>query len=339
MEKVRGDIRAGRWAPPNLTTMGELFDHYLDLKSVDVKASTLAGYRHYIRKHLKPNLGRMRVQDLSVAAINSLYAKLARGDHPLALRSRRQVAVILYGALELAVKEEMIGDNPARRANTPNTPAYRPPDSAWTLPQLAHFLNTAKQTEPDLYPLFAWLAWTGTRRGEALGLRYSAVDLPAARARIRLSRVLVDNRVTVTEPKTASGTRVIPLIDQLVTVLREWQRQQAARWLETGIRPTEDWVFTDRRGEPLHPYTVHDAFRRITRRAKLPHTRIHDLRHLWVRTNVEAGNNAKAVARAAGHKHVSFTLAAYYEPSEAEDQAFADRLGSALGSASGYTGS
>jgi integrase len=71
----------------------------------------------------------------------------------------------------------------------PTTPAYKPPASTWSVAQLRTFLDTAHRTEPDWYPLFAWLAWTGTRRGEALGLTWGAVDLDSAVARIAATRI------------------------------------------------------------------------------------------------------------------------------------------------------
>jgi integrase len=331
MNQVRGDVLAGTYARPNLETVGDVLDHYLEVKAAQRKPSTVAGYRAYGRAHLKPALGKRRVQDLDVATLNWFYSRLGRSkDRPLSPRSRVQAHAILSGALDLAVKEGVIGFNPARRAEAPTTPAYKPPASTWSVAQLRRFLDTAQRTEPDWYPLFAWLAWTGTRRGEALGLTWGAVDLDSAVARIAATRIIVDNQVIAETPKTGSGVRPVYLSGAAVEMLRAWRRDQAAWWLEAGIRPNHELVFTDPRGEGIHPDRAGDAFRRITKRAGLPRIRVHDLRHLYVRVSVEAGIDAKIVSESAGHSQVSFTLTNYYAPSEKARRAAAEILGSAM---------
>lgn len=54
-----------------------------------------------------------------------------------------------------------------------------------------------------LHPLWVLLATTGMRRGEALGLRWSDVDLDAGRLRVVQTVIQVRSKVTIGEPKTA----------------------------------------------------------------------------------------------------------------------------------------
>lgn len=62
-------------------------------------------------------------------------------------------------------------------------------------------------------PLFELLVNTGLRRGEALALQWSDVDLEAGTLRVRGTLARVNGRLEVTEPKTAKSKRTVPLPD------------------------------------------------------------------------------------------------------------------------------
>jgi integrase len=75
---------------------------------------------------------------------------------------------------------------------------------------------------------------TGMRRGEALGLRWTDVNLDQATARV-VQQVLVENgTVVVHQPKTAAGIRTIALTPSAVAVLRRRRARQAEQRLAAG---------------------------------------------------------------------------------------------------------
>ncbi len=78
-------------------------------------------------------------------------------------------------ALNDAVKKDYIKRNPALIATLPG--AVKPKMKTWTGAELEAFLSAEEGSR--YHPLWALLATTGCRRGEALGLRCSDVDLDA----------------------------------------------------------------------------------------------------------------------------------------------------------------
>ncbi len=78
------------------------------------------------------------------------------------------------------------------------------------------------------------LATTGMRRGEALGLRWSDVDLDAGRLRVVPTIIQVGSKVTVGEPKTAGGRRPIALDAGTVAVLREHRKRSPEEGMLVG---------------------------------------------------------------------------------------------------------
>ena len=113
----------------------------------------------------------------------------------------------------------------------------------WTKEQLKAFLEAMK--DERLSPLWHTIAMTGMRRGEAIGLRWSDVDLENARLSVRRALIPTNREVVVSEPKTAKGRRVIALDPGTVEVLKaqaarqlDEQKQWDEAWVETGlVRP------------------------------------------------------------------------------------------------------
>jgi integrase len=153
---------------------------------------------------------------------------------------------------------------------------------------------------------------TGMRRGEAIGLRWSDVDLENGRLSVRRALVPVDREVIVSEPKTVKGRRVIALDVATVEVLKAQaarQLDEKDKWDEAGVET--GLVFTQESGAALDPENVSRYFRYAVKKAALPPIRLHDLRHTHATLALQAGIHPKVVSERLGHAAVSITLDTY----------------------------
>jgi integrase len=109
-----------------------------------------------------------------------------------------------------------------------------------SIAEVASLLDAVKDSRYS--PLLRLLVATGLRRGEALALPWSDVELTNGilRARGTLSRV--NGHVVISEPKTERSRRDVPLSPATVTLLRSVKASQvierlkaASIWVETGI--------------------------------------------------------------------------------------------------------
>ena len=153
---------------------------------------------------------------------------------------------------------------------------------------------------------------TGMRRGEAIGLRWSDVDLEGGRFAVRRALIPNGRDVGVSEPKTVKGRRVIAIDPGTVEVLKA----QAARQLEEQGRWDEAWVdsglvFTCENGEALDPESVSRYWRQAVKKAMLPKIRLHALRHTHATMALQAGIHPKVVSERLGHATISITLDTY----------------------------
>lgn len=69
----------------------------------------------------------------------------------------------------------------------------------------------------------ALMVFTGMRRGEVLGLRWEDIDFEKKLITVSRAVSYTTNQPIVSEPKTQSGKRTIPLNDQLVEFLKPLQ--------------------------------------------------------------------------------------------------------------------
>ena len=185
----------------------------------------LANYKLQIRRHINPALGRRRLSKLTAAHIQSLYAaKLRDGLKPASVR---YIHAVLHRALEQAVRFNLIPANPASRVDPPKIrqDEITPLDAE----QARTLLEAAKGGMHE--PLYVLSLTTGLRMGEALGLKWSDVDLDRGTLRVnrQLQRVRRDGEQSGTlafsEPKNASR-RTIDLPQRAVEALRSHRKQQ-----------------------------------------------------------------------------------------------------------------
>ena len=98
----------------------------------------------------------------------------------------------------------------------------------------AGFAVESKQAPANFLSRDTTIASTGCRRGEALALRWSDVDLDKGRASFSRSLGWVKKQPTFTDPKSTASNRVVPLPAQTVLVLKEQRKRQAAERLAAG---------------------------------------------------------------------------------------------------------
>ena len=306
---------------------------------MEIKPRNLLDYRACIRLYVTPRIGHLPIQAVRPFTITKLYRDLltsgGRDGQPLAAATVTHLHAVLRKAFRDAViVDELIGSNPVERAKRPRAQAHEP-GTVWTIAQLRAFLTSA--TEHRLFAFFHVAAYAGARRGELLNLQWADIDLDGKKITITGSTAVIQGeRVNGT---TKSGrTRVIPIDDGTVAVLRQRKADQAAEQLQAGDswRGTKDgYVFTTGWGEPIYPDTVTSLMTKLIRahnepdqhsrpKDQLPHARLHDLRHLHATTLLLSGVPVHVVAARLGHADPAITLRVYAHVIRSAEAAAAD---------------
>jgi integrase len=299
-------IDQGKILSPSRETFAEYLPAWLERHARTdrgLRPATVANYRRYIVQDIAPsNLGGMRLRDIRRRHINTFVDQLVDAGRG-AVTVRRIVAVV-QGSLRAAAAEERIEDNPATLLRLPRVESkdFQP----WEPEQVGIFLDVAG--DHRLGALFEVAVFTGLRRGELLGLRWSDVDL--------VGRELVVHRNLTTSgegrTKTEAGRRRVALDDRAVGALIAWQIAQDAEAAAWGLAYVATGaVFTYENGESLKPQYVTRLFEKLRQRAVLPPMTFHGLRHQHASLQLAAGTPLAVVSKRLGHQSVAITADIY----------------------------
>ncbi len=225
----------------------------------------------------------------------------------------RYVHTILHRALGDAVRWGRLARNPADAADPPKKgTTVDEGDRAWDSATLAEFLERSRSDGDRLYALWVLLATTGMRRGEALGLRWSDVDLDSGRIRVVQALGQIRSKVSLGSTKTVRGRRPIAIDPATVEVLREHRQRMADERALVGDSFTDTGlVFHQPDGSWLHPGAVSDAFQRRVDRFGRQRITAHGLRHTWATLALEQGVHPVVVQQRLGHASIVITLGTY----------------------------
>ncbi len=294
------------YRPPTHERLRDYLPRWLESVVPQVRATTVRSYRQMLAHSITAS------GDVPLDALTPLDCQrvvthvLAAGRSP---RTARYAFVVLRHALKDAVDWGLISVNPADRAKPPRTPR-----TELVVPTATEAQALVSAAEEDrFYALWALLAVTGLRLGEALGLQWSDLDLARQRLVVRRTLSGGGGRKRLEPPKTDRGARTVALDSWLIGVLadhrarqREDQAAADTEWAST------DFVFTTRRGTWLDHSNIHRAYKAALARAGLPtRFRVHDLRHAMATAWLAGGVNPKIVSERLGHASVAFTLQVY----------------------------
>ncbi len=214
-------------------TLGAYLDDWLEGQRFGLKETTWESYRVAIaRANLR--LGSLRLQGVKPNDLQTLYRVLAsdggQRGRPLSAKTIRNTHIVLRKALADAERLELIVRNPAALARPPAASAVE--RTTWSGDDLREFFDFV--ADDRLYGLWVLLATTGMRRGEALGLRWSDVDLDGGVLTINQTLTTADSRLIFDSPKTKRSRRSIYLDPTTVEALRRHRRHQREERLALG---------------------------------------------------------------------------------------------------------
>ncbi len=289
------------------------------------KQATVDLYSTVTRRHLVPTLGRRPLHLLRPSDIEALV--LAKRRDGLSASTVRTIYTVLRAALDTAVRDGLLRDNPAAKVRRPI--AQRKEAAHLNAEEASRLLDAVRGDRLEAF--FRLLLATGLRRGEALALHWSDVDMDEHVLRVRWTLSRTSRGLELGEPKTSKSRRIVPLPRSTVATLQAHRERQdlerraaGEAWLE------QDLVFTTEIGTPLEPRNVLRRFEQIVREAGLPRVSLHTLRHTAASLLLAAGTHTKVVQEHLGHSSYAITADIYSHVTPAQQREAADRLDQAL---------
>ncbi len=323
---ARRELQQGLPLPTGRLTLAAFLEQWLAAVRPTLAPKSAKDYGQIVRNHLAPGLGALIVDQVTPQRIQTfLNTKHAGGLSP---RTVQYMHAVLRAALEKAVEWNLVARNNAKLAKPPR---LHQKEVTPLEPGAARAIMAAFAGDP-LETLVATTLALGLRQGEALGLRWSDIDLEAGKVEVRHQVRRVDGDWAFAQLKTFHSRRALPLPAFLSAALRDHRTRQHEHRLSLGPAWTAlDLVFPNPRGEPRSGVAVTHAFEAKLQQAGLPRMTFHDLRHGAATLLLAQGVDLKTIQEILGHSTITVTATFYAHVAPKLKRDAADRMHAALG--------
>ncbi len=285
----------------------EFFEDWLQAIVFSLRPRTFRRYCEYVRLHIVPTLGGVRLASLDSRQIQLLYSKkIAQGLSPMSVLHIHRV---LRRALGQAERWGLVATNAAQLADAPRP--ERVEMTTLSPEEARRFLLAASRDR--LEALYVLAITTGMRQGELLGLRWHDVDLEQRSIRVTGSLQYVPGKgLSVATPKTRRSRRHVLLSEVATEALDHHRTVQGMELANSATWEDHDLVFPNRCGRPMYATNMlNRSFAVILKAAGIPRIRFHDLRHTAATLLLGKGIHPKVVSEMLGHANTSMTLDVY----------------------------
>lgn len=290
----------------------EITKMWLLAEKAKTKESTYARYSMIISNHINPLIGEYSLKNVGRQQIDALIQYLlsdGRTDQKGGL-SEKTVSDILVVIKSVLSYAEQIGISTA------------PPVSSISIRTKCKSVDVLDEEEEiklltflyqdmDLYKLGIMISlFTGIRIGELCALKWENVVIEKRIIKIEqtIQRIMDVNshdhrtKIIITEPKSASSLRVVPIPPILHDTLKKFSASPQAYILTGKINYAE-------------PRIMQYHFHNYLKDAGIRRTNFHTLRHTFATRCIESGMDIKCVSEILGHSTVNMTLNRYVHTS------------------------
>ena len=284
------------------TKLAVLCDNWLTRKEQYIKESSFVKYKSILERHIKPYFNEIPVNKIDEHTIEAFAKNLTvKGYSAQTVKITLSVleSVFLYFKIDVSFKR-IIPKNGQKEI---------------------HILSSNDRLKFEKYLLYGQDAYkigillslyTGIRIGELCALKWEDIDLNAGTVKINATLQRIQDfkgisgnktRIVITEPKTPSAKRTIPLPVFLIKKLKAVDPKNGSAFLLTG---------TERFTEPR---ALTYVFKKYLKESGVPDINFHALRHTFTTRCIEAEFEPKALSEILGHSSVNTTLGIYNHPS------------------------
>lgn len=262
-------------------TIGQLWEWYEAGELTRLSERTQENVRHAFEKQILPRLGKAkRVSSVARDDVQQLVNQVTKSNGPVAANRMHSH---LRKALNLALADDLIEDNPAAKSIRRNREEHRERYLSQTEIDRLMKALAAHRSKPAAAAIML-LLFTGARKSEVLSMEWSHLDLDSGRW------------IKPASQTKQRRTHHVPLSTDVVATLRELRK--------TGFESR--YVFPGR-GNESHRACIKKDWDQVRSAAGIEDCRLHDLRHTFASIAISNGVPVEFVGALLGHSQASTT--------------------------------
>lgn len=298
-------------------TVLDLVRKYVSLKT-GIRHNTEANYNFVIHILEKEDFGKKRIDTVKLSDAKAWLIKLQKDGRGYS--SIKTVRGVIRPAFQMAMDDDYIRKNPFEFQLATVVVNNSVTRQAITRKQERIFLEFIKADShfsryyDGIYILFH----TGLRISEFVGLTISDIDLDNRKINVnhQLQRDRSMNYI-IEDTKTSSGTRLVPMMDDVYDCFRRILSARAKPKVEPMIDGYTGFLFLDKNGMPMVALHWEKYFQHIREKynsiykVQLPKITPHVCRHTFCSNMAKSGMNPKTLQYIMGHSDIGVTLNTY----------------------------
>jgi integrase len=296
----------------NKTSLAEFLMEWLETDHKNhIAYSTYIRYRSLAKNHINPLIGHYYLQEITPRLLTWFLNELKTNGQ--GARSQQQARALLSITLKSAEDQELIESNPVRKVRNPQNREGQ--INPLSINDVKRLLTTYEGTYMSLRLHIALLC--GLRQGEALGLRWSDLDIERGTIQIVTQIQKIEGKYTFTSLKTNRSRRIIVLGEETLKsfqshyeIIKRYRENAGSDW--QGL----DLVFPREDGSPRSPKTDYDQWQDALKLCGIAPRRLHDARHTAATLMYSQRIGIETISRALGHSSSAITSRLYVHSAE-----------------------
>lgn len=315
--RIREEIKAGLYNSNKNITLDAYFEEWEKSRIGVIKDSSLKINRSKYNNHIKPVLGKTKIQKIEKREVVKLQQDLSK---KLSVSMTNGVIVVLKTVLNAAIDDEIIVKNPAASVK-PLRMDDRPKASetihrALTREEQQAFIQEAKQEW--LYEFFCFSLCTGMRLNEIVALKWQDIDY--INNVIHVTKTVSWKQgggITETSPKSETSKRDIPMNDTIKKVLQMQRKKMAMIYGEIVARKMDSNIFIGSNGSravasSTVAFSINNVLKRLRQQGiEIERFTHHAFRDTFATRYIEEGGNMQTLQKILGHSSLAMTADLY----------------------------
>lgn len=296
-------------------TLEELFAEYLEAKRHEVRETSLDKSKRILQRHIINSLGKYKLNKLNLKILQNWKNEISKKN--LSLTMNQNIYKEFRALLNYAVKLEYIPNNLLTKLGNfkSGTVEKKAEMDYYTAEEFTAFIAKAQQNaelaeknnnyfEWNYYVFFAIAFYTGMRKGEIHGLRWSDIDGEYISVKRSITQKL-RGCDRITPPKNKSSIRTLQLPIPLIKILNK--HKDRCKMFDNFSE--ENYICGG--DKPLRDSTIQKRNVKFSQMAEIKTIRIHDFRHSHASLLANEGINIQEISRRLGHSNVEITWNTY----------------------------
>ena len=270
------------------------------------KQRTFERYRQTANVHIIPILGEYELTELQPVVLQRFVSELLeignkRTGKGLSPNFVKSVISVIQNSLKTAHVLGLTNEYIADKIKRPKIVEKQV--ECFTLAEQKKIEKYIADSKKQKLKGIVLCLYTGLRIGELLALTWDDIDFQ--NGRLTVTKTCHDTNengkhcIIIDTPKTETSRRYIPLPKPLLSILKDWKKENAS-----------DYVVSDK-GLPVFVRSYQRTFELLLKKLNIPHKGFHALRHTFATRAIECGMDVKSLSEILGHKNATITLNRY----------------------------